>query len=471
LDDRRRVEFGQVFTPAPVAEFLASMFDIRPDRNRVLDPGAGVGQLAAAFAERWVAASSGDLDVTAVERDISLHEPLAQTLASIPGVSRLVSADYIEWATPSLLGDISEFDYIILNPPYAKLNTGSAHRRLVASTGVDVTNLYAAFVTLAVRQLSPGGQLVAITPRSFTNGPYFRSFRRDLLDIAGLRRIHVYDTRNTAFADSAVLQENVVFHVERGLRRSMVKITSSAHPGATDVRVRDVPFTEVVRPDDGDAFIHLSPDEAGADAAASVLAQPDTLKSLGVQVSTGRVVDFRSRDQLRTDIEPGCVPLLYPGHLKRGKVHWPVVGKKPNALMVDDDTRKMLLPAGHYVLIKRFSSKEERRRIVATLLSPSDLPSEFVAVENHLNVIHSDGAGLDRDLAAGLCMWLSSTVVDDAFRQFSGHTQVNATDLRSMRFPPADHLRALGAFVVDPLDDQVKCDELVTEHVLSVTYA
>ena len=449
----------------PVAQFMASMFEFRERPARLLDPGAGVGQLAAAFVERWVNECESELSVTAVELDESLHSALGETLATFPGTTELIAGDYIELAQRCLWRAEGEYDYIIMNPPYAKLNTDSEHRRMVATAAVEVTNLYAAFVTLALRQLAPQGQLVAITPRSWANGPYFRSFRRDLLRLTGLRRVHVYDTRNTAFADSAVLQENVIFHVDRGEHRPSVVITSSTHPGAPEVRSRTVPYSEVVRPGDSDSMLHLSPDQVGADAADAVLRQPDLLKSLGAAVSTGRVVDFRSPQQLRQNHEPGSVPLLYPVHLRKSSIEWPVPGKKPNALFVDDSTRKMLLPSGNYVVIKRFSSKEERRRIVASLLTPADLPDGPIAVENHLNVLHCNNAGLDRDLAMGLVLWLNSSVVDAAFRQFSGHTQVNATDLRSMRFPSRQTLAALGASAGSPVADQHETDRLVGEHV------
>lgn len=64
------------------------------------------------------------------------------------------------------------------------------------------------------------------------------------------------------------------------------------------------------------------------------------------------------------------------------------------------------------------------------------------------SLVKSDGSAsmdvLDLALARGLCAYLNSQPVDDYFRTFSGHTQVNATDLRRLCYPPQDQLRAMG---------------------------
>ncbi|BCR79676.1 hypothetical protein SK1NUM_01190 [Arachnia rubra] len=117
----------------------------------------------------------------------------------------------------------------------------------------------------------------------------------------------------------------------------------------------------------------------------------------------------------------------------------------------------MLLPEGWYTIVKRFSAKEERRRIVASFWSPLDNPGE-VAFENHLNVFHVNGQGLDEDLAKGISVWLNSSVIDKFFRTFSGHTQVNATDLRTLRFPSGATLRALGC---NTAVSQIEVDSLI----------
>ena len=125
----------------------------------------------------------------------------------------------------------------------------------------------------------------------------------------------------------------------------------------------------------------------------------------------------------------------------------------------DDKDRGMLLPEGWYAVVKRFSAKEERRRIVASVWSPLDNPGE-VAFENHLNVFHIGGHGIDENLAKGISVWLNSSIIDKFFRTFSGHTQVNATDLRTLRFPNADALRDLGR---NSVVSQLEVDSLVKE--------
>ena len=72
----------------------------------------------------------------------------------------------------------------------------------------------------------------------------------------------------------------------------------------------------------------------------------------------------------------------------------------------------------------------------------------MLGFENHLNVFHCDRHGLSEQLAWGLAVFLNSTMADRAFRRFNGHTQVNATDLRGMKYPDLDALKALGRWAM-----------------------
>lgn len=478
-----RGELGQFFTPAPIAALLAGMFDVPAGPLRVLDPGAGVGSLTAALVgrardEEWPVM----LDLTAVEIDGDLLPALEETLRECENLPLTVSAtvqssDFIAWGCDQLGEGLFAiepqlFDLAILNPPYRKMHTVSTDRRRLSSLGIEATNLYAAFVALSLRLLAPGGQLVAITPRSFCNGPYFKAFRKELLASAALRRIHLFDSRDSAFRDTAVLQENVIFHLVKGVEQGDVVVESSSGEGTAAALERVVPFERVVHPGDANTFIHLVPNEAHAEIASRLATLPCDLSAVGAAVSTGRVVDFRAQEHLRMEAGPDTVPLLYPTHLRDGRVRWPAsAGKKANALVDHEETQKLLLPAGNYVLVKRFSSKEERRRIVASVLEEGDLPSSQVAIENHVNVFHHRNTGLPLDLAWGIATYLNSTIVDLFFRQFNGHTQVNATDLRSLRYPSVDQLMELGVAARHADRKQDAIDSMVDDLVPSVVEA
>jgi adenine-specific DNA-methyltransferase len=475
-----RVPLGQFYTPSRAAALVAGMPRL-PGRGilRVLDPGAGTGSLTAALIARIMREAPGlEVEVVAAEIDPTATAHLRETLADCVKVAAskgihvtatVLQVNLIEEAT-RICGDAGHlavpFDVVIMNPPYRKLAAQSAERRaLLAVDGVDCPNIYAAFLAIGVQVLRPGGQLAAITPRSFANGPYFGAFRRFFLGRMALDKVHVFESRSVVFADSDVLQENIISCATRSGDRGQVNLSiSRGH--IDEAASRTVEYADIVKPGDPNQFIHIPASEADSDTSSMFAALPCGLLELRLQVSTGRVVDFRAREYLLEKPAMGAVPLIYPANLRDGRVRWPLPIRKPQALVACPDTQKLLLPNERYVIVKRFSAKEERRRVVAVIYDPEDISAEAIGFENHLNVFHCRGRGLQSLIATGLCLWLNSTVVDQFFRTFSGHTQVNATDLRSMRYPSAHQLSSLGAALGQGAwPDQQKIDSLVAAHV------
>jgi len=474
LDAKTRESLGQYMTPAPIARFMASLFSETCGDLRVLDPGAGVGSLTAALAERLCAAPARPRSVEFVCYEIDgilsryLRDSLDQVKArcreaGIDSSERPLERDFILHQQlgrqPDLLGRVEEadpgFSHAILNPPYRKINSGSMHRAALRKAGLETSNLYTGFMFLAAMGLRDGGEMVAIVPRSFCNGPYFKAFRERFFSMMRLRHVHLFEQRNRAFRDDDVLQENIVLHAVKGDRKTEVTISTSRGAAfdvdpaegvrdAEDLTRRTVPHDAVIREDDADRFVHIAADGIEQGIVERMARFTATLADIGVEVSTGPVVDFRLRGDLCAQPENGAVPLLYPAHFQGGKLSWPRTMRKPNAIRLTDRSRKWLWAnTGHYVVTKRFTSKEERRRIVASVYS-SDLPGKRVGFENHLNVLHVNRKGMTADLAKGLSLFLNCTLVDRYFRQFNGHTQVNAADLRSLRYPDRAVLERLG---------------------------
>lgn len=485
LDPKRQVDMGQFMTPAAVARLMASMFEAPGDAVRVLDAGAGVGSLSAALVAEMCARSRKphEIALSAYEVDAALADTLRATAEAcrihcegtgIRFSSQIHQEDFIEAGYAILRGTLFSpapdlFDLVILNPPYRKINSDSRTRKLLEGLGLETTNLYTAFIAIAVQLLKPGGELVAITPRSFCNGPYFRPFRVQFLNSMALQRIHCFETRDQAFSDDEVLQENVIFHATKSRHQARVIISSSLDAEDECPTWREVDVDQIVAPADPDRFIHI-PTDALSEAVTQRMEQfSSTLHDLGLEVSTGRVVDFRSEEHLRPDPEDGAVPLIYPGHIADGYVEWPKNGgKKPNALALTPATRELTNPQGFYVLVKRFSSKEERRRIVAAVYDPARVPTAEVAFENHLNYFHAHGQPLDRNIAVGLAAFLNSTLVDSHFRDWSGHTQVNASDLRRLSYPSRTQLEGLGSSISESFPEQDELDRRLEEDLLGM---
>jgi adenine-specific DNA-methyltransferase len=487
LDAGRKALLGQFFTAGPIARLMCSMLVCPGPTVRLLDAGAGVGTLFAA-----VVAELCDrplrprrIRVTAYELDGALIPYLLNTLdecrmacerAGIAFSGEVRHADFICGAVAMLRGDSlappsgERYDCAILNPPYRKIRTRSEERQLLQRLGIETTNLYTGFLAAAAQLLDPAGELVAITPRSFCNGPYFKDFRHAFLGMMALRRIHLFESRGDAFRDDTVLQENVIIAAVRATAPPD-SVTISTGTALQDELVTEhrVPYAAVVAPGDPHAFIRIVLDGIGQRIADRLGTLHTTLAALGIGVSTGRVVDFRVRTHLRPQPGADTVPLLYPAHFSSARIAWPgTQTRKPNALALNGDTRAQLVPNATYVLVKRFSSKEERRRIVAAVIEGGQLPGASLGFENHLNYFHRGGSGLDLAFARGLATFLNSTLVDEHFRQFNGHTQVNATDLRNIRYPTAGQLRALGARVGSSHPGQQAIDTIIEEELFAM---
>lgn len=477
LDPARRSELGQFMTPPATARLMASMFDAKPKAISLLDAGAGVGSLTAAFVAEVCSreCKPQNIRATAYEIDQTLIEYLGSTLVQcqraceslgIAFDSYLIDRDFIEDAARSLrhemFSPVERFNCAILNPPYKKINSDSDTRLILREIGVETSNLYTGFLAVVLNLLDEGGELVAITPRSFCNGPYFKPFRKLLLETLTLRRIHVFESRQDAFRHDDVLQENIIIYGVKGGQKGKVTISSSSGPEDEYSAVREIAYDQVVRSGDPEHFIHIVPDALGASVAERLGELYWGLREHDLEVSTGRVVDFRATPLLRMFPDADTVPLIYPLNFENGFIEWPKAGgKKPQAMALLSGADELLVPKGMYVLVKRFTSKEEARRVVAAIYDPNRIDAERVGFENHLNYFHRKGKGMPAMLAKGLAAFLNSTLVDMYFRQFSGHTQVNATDLRNLKYPTRSQLEALGVRI----GDQFPTQEIIDHHV------
>jgi adenine-specific DNA-methyltransferase len=477
LNLKQKSEFGQFFTPATIARFMAAQFSNLSGHISLLDPGAGVGVLTAAFVEQLLTNPNKiqSCFITAYEVEstflLSLKQCLTECCTALE--SRGIKADYclyeksfieafVDTNLPLFTISSISYTHAILNPPYKKIGSQSVEKKILSRHGIETVNLYSAFVWLTMLQMAEGGEIVAITPRSFCNGTYYRPFRKAFLKEMGLEKIHVFESRSAAFSKDNVLQENIIFHATKTKNKpDFIKVTNNYEnelDGLSEMRF--VPSREVIGATDSEQFIHIITNSLEDSLRVQMNKFPCTLEELGLEVSTGPVVDFRLKSALRNYLDEQSVPLLYPESMKVGEIAFPPSNpRKPIAIEQNQETRKWLVQPGCYVLTKRFSAKEEKRRVVAAVYYPVNTLA--IGIENHLNYYHAKGKGMNPDLARGLAAFLNSTLCDRYFRQFSGHTQVNATDLRRIKYPCKDNLIYLGSQVDNSVFDQEQLDTLI----------
>lgn len=477
LNIKQRSALGQFLTPATIARFMAGQFSNLAGQIRLLDPGAGVGSLTTAFVERLLSSPKPieSCFITAYEIESSFLSSLEQRLIEccIALEKKGIKANYclreksfieaaVEVNLPLFTDSNTDFTHVILNPPYKKISSQSVEKKILSSLGVETVNLYSAFVWLAMLQLSEDGEMVAITPRSFCNGTYFRPFRKSFLKEMRLRKIHVFKSRSVAFADDDVLQENIIFYAAKTKQNpDFIEVTNHSGNALDEFsEMRGVPYIEVIDINDSEQFIHIITNSLEDALRVQMDKLPCSLGDLGLDVSTGPVVDFRLKAALRGCLDERSVPLIYPESMKAEKISFPPKNpRKAITIEQNQETQKWLIQRGWYVLTRRFSAKEEKRRVVAAVCSPMDKP--FLGIENHLNYFHAKGEGMNPDLARGLAAFLNSTLFDSYFRQFSGHTQVNATDLRRIKYPCKNDLVTLGSQINDSIFNQEQLDKLV----------
>ena len=458
LNPKNKSELGQYMTPSVIAEYMASLFNDGKKSTKLLDCGAGIGSLTISATKRLKNIKLVDL----WEIDPIMQEQLEKNMEAIQVPFSIHAQDFIFGAVENIFSGTGErYTHAIINPPYKKINSNSEHRKALRRVGIETVNLYSAFLALAIQLMEEDGQIIAIIPRSFCNGPYYKPFRELILKECSIEHIHIFETRDMAFKDDDVLQENIIIKLIKGKQKKNVEISQSSNQDFSDYQCNVVPFSKVIKPNDPELFIRIGTNDQLKEENNEIFSV--LLNELGLTVSTGPIVSHRMKEFLEQNPQDDSVPLFYPHHFVDRQLQYPKEHKKPNAIRVTPDSQKWLLPNnGFYVIVRRFSSKEEKRRIVANVIDPNTIDKEWIGFDNCWNVFHIKKQGFDCNIAMGLACFLNSTLLDSYFRIFSGHTQVNATDLRNMRYPTLKNLELLGK-KYDITMNQKQIDKLVGE--------
>ena len=467
---------GQIFTPPKVAEFMAGSFTIRNEKIKILDPGAGTGILIAAICDRVVRENHRNLEISidVYENDRNVLPFLKSTLDSCKTAlnEKKCIMDYQIFDHDFIIHHAKDdkrnvYDLIISNPPYYKLNKTSPEALALEEYVYGQPNIYAFFMLVSGLLLKKSGEMVFITPRSFCSGLYYSKIRRWFVKTLTIDRLHLFEIRKDVFVDDEILQENIIFRATNTppKPKNTTLISVSYDRQFSQYQEMTVPSSDVAYCRGEKCFIRIPISKDDLKVIEIVDSWPETLNSLGFEISTGPVVDFRALKYLKPTLEnSNCVPLLWMHNIKGVEVEWSVEKNgKAKAIEVTPESKKLVVPIKNYVLLKRFTSKEQKKRVHAAILEADKFSDfKFIGLENHLNYIHKNRESMTLEEAYGIAAVLNTSIVDQYFRALNGNTQVNASDIKAVSMPDYDSIISIGKLVKSKKSNpKIDCDEAI----------
>ncbi|MCL2182123.1 MAG: Eco57I restriction-modification methylase domain-containing protein [Chitinispirillia bacterium] len=453
-----RKSFGQFFTSAATARFMAGLFTI-PAKNtlKLLDPGAGSGILSAAVIEMvgQQYPHVEKIELTCYETNPDVLPLLEANIEYINDRSKIkiaatiVKDDYLLSQSNDFSGTLmaspisAKYDLIIGNPPYFKLAKGAPEAVSMPEVCHGAPNIYFLFAAMSLFNLRDGGEMVYIIPRSWTSGAYFSHFRNYLLGNGRLAGLHIFTSRKKVFDKEDVLQETIIMNIRKTkVTPPAVRITSSADSGNfADITELLVPYDTVVS--GTERYVHLVTSLDDVNVLNKVNGFEKSLPSMGMKMKTGLTVDFRNRGLLRNTSGDHTVPLFYSQHIRDGRVVFPI-GKENE--YISDELSSMVQLNRNYLFVKRFTAKEERRRLQCAIYLADRYPNyKKISTQNKINFVDTtDGSCMSEKLVYGLYVVFNSTLYDMYYRILNGSTQVNATEMNSIPVPDRTTLENLG---------------------------
>ncbi|RHW45424.1 restriction endonuclease subunit M [Bombilactobacillus bombi] len=447
-------KIGQFTTPIQVAEYMAERLInnavISSNHTiKILDPGSGTGILGLAVVEKlFTLFPQIHVELIAYENDPIALKVLKYNLRLVKDWSDknkmsfsydIRERNYIledeELINDSAYLYRNSYDLIIANPPYKKLSKNSLEANAMNFIVHGAPNIYGLFWAKSIIELKPKATSAFIIPRSWMSGAYFERLRKFVFSMGSIIELHAFGDRNNIFGSTKVLQELVIVIFQK---QKTEIINVWAHDDIKSLNESNpliVPKHLAIVGSEQRVYLITNTKEIAIARWAESL--PSTFIKSGLKMKTGLTVCFRNRELIEDKETDFNVPIFYSDNFENHRIKL----KRKNGQYLSTKRPGLLQDNIDYIFIKRFSSKEEARRIQTAFYDSQQFSNkQKISTDNKLNFVIAESNYLLR----GAFIVLSSTIFDDYYRLLSGNTQVNSTEINSMKFPSKNVLYEIG---------------------------
>lgn len=460
-------ESGQFFTSKSISDFMGNLAQPKSSEISILDPGCGTAILSCSLIEKLIQDGKiSRIDLKLFETDSRIIKELNKVVLFLKDWLfkkrikldvRIEQTDFVLYnsdvfSNNTLFGNqiFEKYDYIISNPPYFKIPKSDIRAQVAKELVYGQPNIYSIFMGLSAKLLKPEGELIFITPRSFAAGNYFKAFRNSFFNEVSITNIHIFESRNKMFKNDNVLQENIIIRASRK-RSSTIKVTVTACE--KDLKQPEIAIyktDELIDLDSMEKFLFI-PSNAFEARTIKIFSQwQNSLNNYNIQISTGPVVAFRCKDYLVPDHTSSkqLAPLIWLHNVKDMEFVFPLKkGTKQSYIIDSVESRKVLLKNKNYILIRRFSSKDDKSRLICSPYFASYSKFDRIGIENHLNYVYRPNGELSDEEIWGISVLFNSRLFDTYFRTFNGNTQVGASELKQIKMPPLEKIILIGSIL------------------------
>lgn len=489
--NEHKKESGQFFTSKGISDYMGSLAQPKYDKIYILDPGCGTAILSCSLIEKLIEKNQvKEINLTLFEIDKNIIESTKKVILFLKewllekGIilnTKIEQTDFVLFNSNVFSNNtlfenqlFEKYDYIISNPPYFKISKSDSRAQIAKELVYGQPNIYSIFMGLSAKLLKSNGELIFITPRSFAAGNYFKAFRNSFFNEVSISNIHIFESRNKMFKNDNVLQENIIVRATKE-KSSTIKISvTECEKDLNQPRISIYNTEELIDLNSKEKILFIPSNTVEAKTIKVFSRWKNTLNDYDIQISTGPVVAFRCKDFLISDfaLNMPVSPLVWLHNIKEMEFVFPLKkGAKQSYIIDSEESRKVLLKNKNYILIRRFSSKDDKSRLICSPYFVSNSKFERIGIENHLNYVYRPNGELSDDEVWGISALFSSKLFDTYFRTFNGNTQVGASELKQINMPPLEEIIMIGGIVKNAIHpSKIEIENIINNVLFETPY-